>query len=344
MKKATLKRTTGSVLAAFMLAGVLTGCGGGQAGGDLQTLTLTIGHNNTGTTVTSFIADEFKRLLEEKSDGKIKVEVYPGGQIGSDREMLDSVRAGDLNFVVQGTGSQVSNVPDAGVFDMPFMFDTADEARKAVDDPEFRELLNKSYSDAGLDLTLLSDQGFRELSTNKKIDSFESFKGMNLRTQENPVHVSFWKAMGVNATPMAQAEVFLSLQQGLLDGQENPYITIDNFKLQEVQEYLVDTHHIFHLVTVVGNRDFIASLPQEYQDMIRETADEVLVSSRKMSDESVEEYRQKLIADGMTYIEVDDIPGMRDQMKEATKDTDQLIRETVNGDLVDAYFKAAGLN
>lgn len=308
----------------------------------LEPLPLTIGHNNTGTTVTTFIADEFKRLLEEKTGGKISVTIYPAAQMGNDREMLDSVRDGSLGFVVQNTGSQVSNVANAAVFDTPFLFNNAADARKTVDEPRFRALLNKSYHDSELDLLLMSDQGFRELSTNRKIDSFESLAGMNLRVMENQVHIAFWRAMGVNAIPMNQTEVFLSLQQGLIDGQENPYITIDNFKLQEVQKYLVDTHHIYHLVTIVGNKAFMDSLPQAYQDVIRETMDEILVTSRTMSDESGEQYRQKLMREGMTFISVDDIPGMRDKMRDATKGTVDLIRKTVDGDLVDAYLAAAG--
>ncbi len=309
---------------------------------NLDPLYLTIGHNNTGVTVTTFIADEFKRILEEKTGGKISVTIYPAAQMGNDREMLDAVRDGSLGFVVQNTGSQVSNVPNAAVFDMPFLFNNAEEGRKAVDDPTFRALLNKSYHDSDLDLLLMSDQGFRELSNNRKIDSYDALKGMNLRVMENQVHIAFWRAMGVNAIPMNQTEVFLSLQQGLIDGQENPYITIDNFKLQEVQKYLIDTHHIFHLVTVVGNKDFMDNLPEAYQRVIRETMDEILVSSREMSTQSTEEYRQKLIKDGMIFIGVDTIPGMREKMREATKDTVNLIRQTVDSDLVDAYLKASG--
>lgn len=308
----------------------------------LAPVSMSVAHNNAGFTVTSFIGDELKRLLEQKSGGKISVTIYPAGQMGSERETQESTQEGNLTFILQTAGVQVGMVPDAMVFDMPFLFKNSGEARKVIDTPAFRELLNDSYRKAGVELVMISDQGFRELSTNRKIESYESLTGMNLRTMANPIHIAFWKAMGVNPTPLNQSEVFISLQQGMIDGQENPYITIDNFKLQEVQKYIVDTHHIFHTVTLVGNKPFLDALAPEYKAILKEAVDEILASSRKMSDDTVAEYLQKLINDGMTYIAVDTIPGLREKMQNATKDTDKLIRQTVRNELVDAYLKAAG--
>ena len=124
---------------------------------------------------------------------------------------------------VQNTASQVSFMNDRAVFDLPFAFDTLDECRAKIDDPEFYSLISDVYTVGGYHLLGMADQGFRVMSTNKEVTSLQDFKGQKIRTMENSYHIAFWKALDANPTPMTFSEVYIGLQQHTIDAQENPY-------------------------------------------------------------------------------------------------------------------------
>ena len=137
-------------------------------------------------TVTQIYAEKFAEEVEELSDGKMKIQVYPNGTIGGDRELLESCKDGDIPFVIQNTAPQVTFMPDLAVFDIPCRFSTIDEVREKVDDPEFYGLLEDVYENGGYNLLGYADQGFRVMSTNKMVESLADFK----RT-EDPYHGEF---------------------------------------------------------------------------------------------------------------------------------------------------------
>ena len=182
-------------------------------------------------TVTQIYAEKFAEEVEELSDGKMKIQVYPNGTIGGDRELLESCKDGDIPFVIQNTAPQVTFMPDLAVFDIPCRFSTIDEVREKVDDPEFYWLLENVYENGGYKLLGYADQGFRVMSTNKKVESLADFKGQKIRTMENSYHMDFWKKLKASPTPMSFSEVYIGLQQGTIDAQENPYEVIVSNKL-----------------------------------------------------------------------------------------------------------------
>ena len=197
-------------------------------------------------TVTQIYAEKFAEEVEELSDGKMKIQVYPNGTIGGDRELLESCKDGDIPFVIQNTAPQVTFMPDLAVFDIPCRFSTIDEVREKVDDPEFYGLLEDVYENGGYKLLGYADQGFRVMSTNKMVESLADFKGQKIRTMENSYHMDFWKKLKASPTPMSFSEVYIGLQQGTIDAQENPYEVIVSNKLYEQQDYVVETNHLPH--------------------------------------------------------------------------------------------------
>ena len=204
-------------------------------------------------TVTQIYAEKFAEEVDRLSDGSIKIQVYANSTLGGDRELLESCKDGDIPFVVQNTAPQVTFMPDLAIFDVPCAFENLDECREVLDDPEFSSLVSSVYEKGGYQLLGVADQGFRIMSTNKPVKGIGDFKGQKIRTMENPFHLAFWKSIGANPTPMSFAEVYIGLQQHTIDAQENPYEVIVSNRLYEQQDYVVETNHLPHLITLIMN-------------------------------------------------------------------------------------------
>lgn len=300
-------------------------------------LVVSIAYDAQPDSVTGIIASSLAEKLEEKSDRKITAHVYPSGQLGSDKELIQSCISGDVEFVVQNHSAQVNDIVGTKVLDMPYLFPNIDIARATLDDPEFREVYDALYPEVGLKLLMISDMGYRQTSSNRKLETLEDFKGLDIRTMENPIHLALWKALGANPTPMNRSEVFLALQQGLLMAQEDPYVNFLLNNYQEVQTYAVATNHLFHDITVITNDRFYQELPAEYQDWINESCEELLPESRAVSDDINNE--QDLIDAGMEVIHLSD--EVFNQIAEIEEqEVWPMIREEVGDELTDALLDA----
>ena len=175
-------------------------------------------------------------------------------------------------------------MPDVAVFDMPAVFETIDEVREHVDNPDFLSMMQQVYGDAGYVLLGYADQGFRVMTTNRNVQSISDFKGQKIRTMENSYHMAYWKNLGASPTPMTFSEVYIGLQQGTIDAQENPYEVIVSNKLYEQQDYVVETNHLPHLISLIVSEEFFASLTEKQQQIIREAADTAKEYAREQSD------------------------------------------------------------
>ena len=312
---------------------------------DMPKMTMSIGHNGNMESLNQYVAEQAKRLLEEKSGGNITVNIYPNAQLGSESDMLTSCQAGDLTFLVSGLHALVNTIPAGAIVDIPFLYDNADQARKVFADPTVRELLNKDHQAAGLELVLLADQGFRCLSTNKEIKSADDFNGLNIRTLTNPDQVAFWKMLGANPTPIDFSELYLSLQQGVIDSQENPYNIINDNKLYEVQKYFTNSNHVYHTVTMLMGSGSFNALPDVYKELVKEVCAEVEKLACEQADKTLDTFKQNLIDNGMTFIDFDELGTIRQDLKAKTDGIVDIVKDTCKDDaLVDAYLKAVEAN
>lgn len=342
MKK--IKGIVALTLAVLMMIS-LAACGGAapapeeaeQPAPAAEVRTFTMAMDTPEDTVTFLYGQKFGQLLEEKSGGRFKVQLYPNGQLGKDKETIESLLAGEIDFIVQTTAPQVSFVPKLGVFDMPMVYDDVNVARKVLDSAFF-DTMDKIYEDAGIKLLGFADQGFRTLTTNKKVETLADFNGQKIRTMENPNHVEFWKSLGANPTPMAFAEVYIGLQQGAIDGQENPYEVIAANKLYEQQKYVINTNHILHTLTLISNLDLYNNLAPEDQKIFDEAVAEAKVFARQQTDARLAD-RAKIITDGGSQI-IDITPELRAEMRTKAESTYEMIRASVGDELVDALLKA----
>lgn len=333
MKK---KRMAALAFCMGVLLSAAAGCGKEDAG-EVQRYAWPLGTASPEDTVTQIYAEKFAEEVGRLSDGKMKIQVYPNSTLGGDRELLETCRDGDIPFVIQNTAPQVSFMEDLAVFDMPCMFDTIEEAREKVDDEKFYGLVEKVYQDGGYKLLGYADQGFRVMSTNKNINVLGDFKGQKIRTMENSFHMDFWKALSAAPTPMTFSEVYIGLQQGTIDAQENPYEVIVSNRLYEQQDYVVETNHLPHLISLIVSDSFFQGLPEEKQEILIEAAEAASEEARKASDERIADKVKEIEVSGTKIVVLDE--GMREEMREASQEVYEEIKKAVDAEIVRAYME-----
>lgn len=291
---------------------------------------------STDETITHVFASTFAQEVERLSDGKMKITVYPQSTLGGDRELMESCKDGDIPFVVQSPAPQVSFMPELCVFDTPCAFDDIKDARESVDNEQFQTIVQGIYNNAGYKLLGMADQGFRVMTSSSAFKDYSSFKGQKIRTMENSFHIAFWKAVGANPTPMSFSEVYIGLQQGTIDAQENAYELIKSAKLYEQQKYLIETNAVPDYITLIVSDEFYQGLTEEQQAIINEAAANAQASARESADERREMRKQELRDTGMEIIELDDETWAK--MQAACEPVYEMIRKQAGDELLDLYM------
>lgn len=286
-------------------------------------------------TVTQIFSEKFAEEVSRLSDGKMKIQVYANSTLGGDRDLLETCADGDIPFVVQNTAPQVTFMPDLAVFDLPCVFDSLDECRETIDEPDFYQLISDVYTDGGYHLLGIADQGFRVMSTNKEVSDFADFKGQKIRTMENSYHLAFWKSLKANPTPMSFSEVYIGLQQHTIDAQENPYEVIVSNKLYEQQKYIVETNHLPHLISLIVNDTFFQNLSEEEQDIMTRAARTATEYARKQSDERISDRIAVIEESGTRILTLSD--EVRDEIRRNSQEVYDSIRGTISEDIYNAY-------
>jgi TRAP-type C4-dicarboxylate transport system substrate-binding protein len=218
------------------------------------------------------------------------------------------------------------------------LYENLDVARKALSGT-FRAKLEEWYDRAGLKLLLFEPIYYRETTTSKPINTVADFGGVKIRTMENEYHMAFWKALGANPTPLSFAELYVALQQGTVDAQENPYEIIWSSKFYEVQKYLINTHHIAFILSININKGIYEGMSDEYKKIIDESmkeASEYLFDLAKAKNDAM---LASLKQSGMTIIDPD--PALQAELKKAAAETEKLIRKNVGDAVVDEVLKSA---
>ena len=288
-------------------------------------------------TVTQIFSEKFAEEVSRLSNGKMKIQVYANSTLGGDRDLLETCADGDIPFVVQNTAPQVAFMPDLAVFDLPCVFDTLDDCRETIDDPEFYNLISDVYTEGGYHLLGMADQGFRVMSTNKAVSDFSDFKGQKIRTMENSYHLAFWKSINANPTPMSFSEVYIGLQQHTIDAQENPYEVIVSNKLYEQQDYVVETNHLPHLISLIVNDEFFQDLSEEEQEIMTEAAKMATTYAREQSDERIADRVATIEESGTKIITLSD--EVRNEIRENSKEVYNSIKENISEDIYNAYLR-----
>lgn len=317
-------------------ATVFTSCGSDDSDDTVQRYAWPLATASPEDTVTQIYAEKFAEEVSRLSDGRMQIQVYANSTLGGDRDLLETCSDGDIPFVVQNTAPQVTFMNDLAVFDLPCVFDSLDDCRETIDNPEFYGLISDVYTDGGYHLLGMADQGFRVMSTNKKVESFADFKGQKIRTMENSYHLAFWKAIGANPTPMSFSEVYIGLQQNTIDAQENPYEVIVSNNLYEQQDYIVETNHLPHLISLIVNDEFYQNLSEEDQAIMTQAAETATAYAREQSDARISDKIAVIEESGTEIITLTDEE--RGEIREASQGVYESIREAVDERLYEAYL------
>ena len=317
MKKIT--RIT-SLLCALSLSLALTACGGspapttgspssGEGSGDVTVLKL-------GTTVNeedSFqvAAEKFADLVKERTNGAYEIEIYPNGALGDESTMLESMQIGTLDAGIITSGPFVNFVSEMGVLDMPFLFANNDQAYQILDGEIGQELLGK-LSNSGLKGLAYAERGFRNMTNSvRPVQSASDIAGLKIRVMENEVYTATFEALGVNAVPMAWSEALTALQQGTIDGQENPVNVLYSYKLWETQKYVTLTRHAYASAVITMSQDVFDKLPADVQDIFAQSAQEAAEYERAWVADNETAQLQSLKDNGMEVIETPDLDSFK---------------------------------
>ena len=252
----------------------------------------------------AILAGEKFKEVAEAADPSLEVILYHKNVLGDDRVVVESTRLGDIDIAASSSSPLANTYPDFYLFDTPYLFLNEKEVDAALDGPVGAQLLSDIE---GLNLKGLGfwENGFRNLTGNEKeVFVPEDVKGMKIRTMENEVHLAAWKAIGANPTPMAFSELFTALQQGTIDGQENPFTGIEAAKLQEVQKYMTVTEHVWTPWVLMMNLDKFNSLNESQKNAIMKASRASVVHSREMSRKLDKEIRKRFVEQGIVISEL----------------------------------------
>jgi tripartite ATP-independent transporter DctP family solute receptor len=262
------------------------------------------GHGTTTGHPTHFALVRFAELVSEKTNGDVKVEVYPDRQLGEEREMVEGLQFGSVDMAVVSTGPLLAFAPEIGIVDLPFLFRDSPHVYATLDGDVGKDLLGK-FDTRGIHGLAWWENGWRHLTAKKEISKPEDLTGLKLRTMQNPVHMAAFEKLGASPVPMVWGEVFTSLGQGVIDAQENPITVIYVNSLWEVQSHLMLTGHVYGPHVALFSKMKWDSLTPEQQAAVSEAAAEATGFQREKAAELEKDYLAKLKEKGMTVVEID---------------------------------------
>ncbi|MCO4052546.1 MAG: TRAP transporter substrate-binding protein [Bosea sp.] len=273
------------------------------------------------------------QCLTTRSGGKMKLQAFWGGALGGDLQATQALRSGTQEMVVTSSSPLVGILPDLGVFDLPFLFANEKEA-DAILDGAFGKYIADKLPGVGLVNLSYWENGFRNLTNSRKpVEKVEDFPGLKVRVMQNNIFLDTFRTVGTNAVPMAFQEVFAALETRAIDGQENPFVTIDTSKMYEVQKFLSITNHAYTPFLVLYSKALFDRLSADEQKALVECAaegqKEQRTVSRDLSTKSLANLRNK----GMQINEI--APEQQKRMREAVKPVYERAGATIGKETVD---------
>jgi C4-dicarboxylate-binding protein DctP len=334
-KQASLLLVLGLIAISVLIS---AGCGRGggiQGGGDggQKTYTIQLSHVVAEDTAKGLAAEKFKELLEQKSDGRIKVEVFPNSQLFGDEDEMQAIQSGSVQMIAPTTSKFTTIAKNMQVLDLPFIFDNYDDfARITAKDTPVGEILyeNEQLASKNIKVLALWPDGFKQLAANKPIRTPEDLQGQKIRVQPAPVLKTMFETWGAQPTTIAFGELYTALEQGVVSGHENPYAVIYGSKANQVQKYITESSHGTNVSVAVINQDFYDSLPPDLQQAVTEAADEAAAYGRRTALKENTEGKQQILDAGTTEI------------IELSTEQRQAFKDTVVPDVWDQYADVIG--
>ncbi|MBD5608198.1 MAG: DctP family TRAP transporter solute-binding subunit [Desulfovibrio sp.] len=267
-------------------------------------VTLKLGHIAEPENVYGQGADHFAKLVKERSNGEIDIQVFPSSQLGNQRDLVEGLGLGTVDMTLTGTAVMGNFVPEVAVFDLPFIFRDTDHAYKALDTVGMD--LAKKGEDQGMITLAIWENGVRHMTNNKRaVKTPEDMKGLKMRVMEQPVYIEMMKSLGASPTPMAMSELYTALQKGVIDGQENPLGHIATKRFNEVQKHLSLTGHTYAAEPLLISKMAWNKLTPEQQEIVRQAAIDTRDWERQLCRDLEGKFLQQIKDAGTTEVNDD---------------------------------------
>jgi C4-dicarboxylate-binding protein DctP len=283
----------------------------------------------------------FKNYVEFDSNGEIEVQYFPNGQLGSAREVAESCNIGTLEMALCSEAILANFVPEVLCLGMPYLFSSEPVAWRVLDGPFGQDLKKQIEEKSNMKVISFAENGFRNFTNNvRPIKTPKDMKGMKIRVMESPMYMKVVEALGAKPTPMPVTTLYTALQQGVVDGEENPLPTIELIKFYEVQKYMTMDGHVYSLQIILMNKDFLYSLPKNLQEVILVSAERASTVSRGLCQYWNLFYIEKFEKEGMEIY----FPSLEEKQmfKEASqKPVADYVRNEIGSEWVDKIINAA---
>jgi TRAP-type transport system periplasmic protein len=268
-----------------------------------ETWRMALGDAQGGTQYA--MGEKFAQLIHEKTDGQVKVDLFPNGQLGSEQDTVSSASMDLLDLSILAINNITPFSPSVGVLTLPYVITGPEDAKILTQGEIGQQLTENTIRDAGVRVLSWAYSGCRVLSNSSKpVATPDDLRGLTIRVPRNEIMIASYQAWGVNPLPMAWSETFTALQQGVVDGQDNPYITINAMRFYEVQDYITDICYVFSLEPLIMSESKFQRLSPDMQEIVLEAGREATAFSYDYLLESEESIKQTLVEEhGMQIIE-----------------------------------------
>ena len=288
------------------------------------------------------LATKFKQSFEQKTGGKHKIDLFPNGQLGSEENTVSNAAIGTLDFSILALNNVTPFSPTVGVLTLPYVIQSVDEAKKLTMGDVGKELTANTVRDANVRIVGWAYSGFRVLTNSKKpVKTLADLQGLKIRVPKNEIMIASYQSWGINPSPMAWGETFTALQQRVVDGQDNPYITISAMKFNEVQKYVTNLRYVFSLEPLIVSESVFKRQPADVQKAILDAGAEASEHSYRWLLDTEDKIRKELVAKGMQI--VDPADGEKEFITKATTTVWPKFYESIGGkDKLDKVLKSLG--
>lgn len=301
-----------------------------------EVVVLRLGHGTATNSLYHAGAEKFQELVTEKTDGKVKIDLFPDGQLGHDKELTDGMGLGTIDMGMIGVEPVTTMEPKLQAINLPYIFKDRETAYSVLDGEIGQAMVAGLPEQSGVRILGYFENGFRHISNSiGEIQSVEDLKGLKIRTPESTVSLAIFEALGANPTPMSFGELYTGLQQGTVNGQENPAALFYTSKFFEVQDHIALTRHMYSPMLLAISEQKWSSLSSELQNAIQMAADEAKDYERILSQQQEEEFIEKVKEEGVTVSE----PNL-DSFIEATKDVHLKFDKYYGADFYEKLMEA----
>lgn len=298
---------------------------------------LRAGHSSALTSTGHKALELLDQRLQERTDGRVGVQIFPNSQLGGEREQIESIQLGNLDMAYVSSAPVASFDQRLFALDLPFVFQDRDAVFRVLDGEIGHELLT-GLQDVGLVGLAFWENGFRQLTNSKKeIRTPADLAGMKMRTMENEVHIAAWREIGANPSPLAFSELFTALQQGTFDAQEGPINLFYDMKFNEVQKYISKTNHLYGAWILLMSPDSLAKLSDADREIFLQAVAETTADQRRFALEADAAAEAAMPEITFTTLTPEELKAFSDKMPPVY----DLVRKKIGPELVDRVIAAA---